>query len=435
MIFLTSKRFLACVIALAVAASLTAGLAVHFKYRALKLESRLREVYDGAVLSALRQMEDMQLALSKALLTRETGAEAQYLNQVSAGAAQVQRSLSLLPLSHTATQSAVKFANQAADYSAVLLKSGGVTEEDAEKLSALLSACEEYASALAGHREELSRQALTGGSAFYPAQAEIETPLYDSAVSYPTLIYDGPFSDAQKTGQALALGTKTVTREEAMQLARAFVGSERVLAASPGADMGGDIPCWGVTLNCGDVTIQAAVTRQGGKVLWMAPDTADFQTLKSVEECRESARLFLEARGYPYMEPTYFQAYEGVAVISFAASQGETLLYPDLIKVQLRMDTAQVVGVEARNYLMNHTARGLLSPVLSREEAQEKVGDRLNVKSARLCLIPTDAGEKLCYEFKGDFQGHTYLAYINALDGRQEQLFKVVETQTGLEAV
>ena len=422
-------------IALTAALAAAAGLALRFRFQALGYEARLREVYDGAVLSALRQMEDMQLSLSKALLTRETGAEAQYLNQVSAGAAQVQRSLSLLPLSHAATQSAVKFANQAADYSAVLLKSGGVTDADAEKLGALLTACEEYASALAGHREELSARALRGDSGFYPAQTDLETPLYDSAVSYPTLIYDGPFSDARQTGQALALGAKTVTREEAVRLARAFAGDERVLSAAPGADMGGDIPCWGVTLNCGDVTLQAAVTRQGGKVLWMAPDTADFPVLKSVEECRESARQFLEARGYPSMEPTFFQAYEGVAVVSFAAAQGETLLYPDLIKVQLRMDTAQVVGVEARNYLMNHTARGLLSPVLSREEAREKVGSRLSVESVRLGLIPTDAGERLCYEFKGDYQGRTYLAYINALDGRQEQLFKVVETETGLEAV
>ena len=127
--------------------------------------------------------------------------------------------------------------------------------------------------------------------------------------------------------------------------------------------------------------------------------------------------------------------YQGVAVISFAASQGNTLLYPDLVKVQLRMDTAQVVGIEARNYLQNHTARGLLIPTLSEDEARQRVGERLNVTSARLCLIPTDSGEKLCYEFQGEFSGHVYLSYINALDGRQEQLLKVVEGETGLEAV
>ena len=199
--------------------------------------------------------------------------------------------------------------------------------------------------------------------------------------------------------------------------------------------MGGAIPCWGVTLRCGDVILQAAVTRQGGKVLWMAPDTADFSAQKSVEECRENARQFLSSRGLDHMEPTYFQVYEGVAVISFAATQGDTLLYPDLIKVQLRMDTAQVVGVEARNYLQNHAARGLLSPTLSPQQAQAQVGGRLKVASSRLCLIPTDAGEKLCYEFKGEYQGHTYLSYINALNGRQEELLQVVEGETGLEAV
>ena len=135
------------------------------------------------------------------------------------------------------------------------------------------------------------------------------------------------------------------------------------------------------------------------------------------------------------MRPTYFQMYQGVAVISFAATQGETLLYPDLIKVQCRLDTAQVVGWEARNYLMNHTNRGLLTPQLTREEARTRVSERLKTNAARLCLIPTDAGEKLCYEFQGEYGGHTYLAYINADTGRQEELLKVVEGASGLEAV
>ena len=421
-------------LALSVALIAASGLAVRFKMQGDRYVSRLREVYDGAVLSALRQMEDVQLSLSKALLTEEPGAAAQYLSQVSAGAAQVQRSLSLLPLSHAATQSAVKFANQAADYSGVLLKAGALSDDDAARLNAMIAACQESAWALAQGREALAAQAAAGEASFYPSP-DGEAERFDSAVSYPTLIYDGPFSDARQQGEPLALGSKAVTQEEALSIARDFVGDERVQSVAPGAAMGGAIPCWGVTLRCGDVTLQAAVTRQGGKVLWMAPDTADFSAQKSVEECRENARQFLSSRGLDHMEPTYFQVYEGVAVISFAATQGETLLYPDLIKVQLRMDTAQVVGVEARNYLQNHAARGLLSPTLSPQQAQAQVGGRLKVASSRLCLIPTDAGEKLCYEFKGEYQGHTYLSYINALNGRQEELLQVVEGETGLEAV
>ena len=417
-------------IALALALAVAAGIAARALHRAAGYQARLREVYDGAVLSALRQMEDMELALSKALLS-EAGAEARYLGQVSAGAAQVQRSLSLLPLSHTATKSAVKFANQVTDYAEALLREGRMTEADAESLNALIAACADSARALCDARSALSGQALSGEEAFYPLD---DAPAYDSAVAYPTLIYDGPFSDARNTGEALALGPQWVSREEAQALARDFVGADRVVSVEPGADMGGSLPCYGVTLRLGDVTLRAAVTQRGGKVLWMAPDTADFPVEKTIGECRENARQFLSSRGYPEMEPTYFQAYQGVAVISFAAVQGGALLYPDLIKVQLRLDTAQVVGVEARNYLQNHRPRGLLTPRLSRQEAAAFLSPRLSPEAARLCLIPTDAGERLCYEFRGLYGGQVYLSYINAETGRQEDLLRVVEGETGLQA-
>ncbi len=373
----------------------------------------------------------MELSLSKALLS-SGGAEDQYLSQVSAGAAQVQRSLSLLPLSHTATRNAVKFANQVADYAGALLREDTLTQEDADKLSTLVTACADCAAALYDARDDLAAQAAAGTEAFYP---QGDTPSYDSAVAYPTLIYDGPFSDARDTGAALALGEKAVTREEALRIARQFVGDERVVSVSAGADMGGSIPCFGVTVELRDVTLQLAVTQQGGKVLWMAPDTADFAQEKSVEECRENAAVFLESRGYDHMEATYFQVYQGVAVISFAAAQGGALLYPDLVKVQLRLDTAQVVGIEARNYLQNHGPRGLLIPEWTEEQAAAMVSPRLKAEACRLCLIPTDGGEKLCYEFRGSFEGETYLCYINAQTGRQEDLLKVVEGAAGLQAM
>ena len=431
---MAKKRFPLLLTSLAVALAIASGAAARSMHRAEQYEARLREVYDGAVLSALRQMEDMQLALSKALLSGG-GAQAQYLSQVSAGAAQVERSLSLMPLSHAATRSAVKFANQLADYAGVLLRAEALTDEDAAQLSGLITACAEYASALYGARDALAAQAAAGTDEFYPTAQEGDAAAYDSAVSYPTLIYDGPFSDARFLGQAKALGSRYVTQEEALRIAREFVGDGRVVQASPGTETGGSFPCWGVSLQLGDMTLQAAVTKQGGKILWISPDTASFSAERSVEECRNSALDFLRTRGFEGMEATYFQAYEGVMVISFAATQGDTLLYPDLIKVQLRMDTAQVVGFEARNYLENHTARGLLIPALTEDEARAQVSGRLDVTAVRLCLIPTDSGEKLCYEFRGSYRGGVYLCYINAQDGRQEQLLKVVEGETGLEAV
>ena len=424
------KKFPLILLSLALAFALAAGISTAAIIQGERYKARLQEIYEGAILAALRQMEDMELALSKSVLSGAQAAD-QYLSQVSSGAAQVQRSLSLLPLSHTATQSAVKFANQLSDYTLSLLNSESYSNKDLEQLSSLIAALEQSAAALYAAREALSSQAAQGETAFYPA--EESGPAYDSAVSYPTLIYDGPFSDARDSGVPTALGPREVTREEAHQAALEFVGADRVISLSQGADMGGVIPCYGVTLQLKDITLEAAVTRQGGKILWLAPDTADFSQEKSVEECRKAALSFLGARGYENMQPTYFQVYQGVAVISFAATQGNTLLYPDQIKVQLRMDTAQVVGIEAKNYLMNHTARGVLTPSITLEEAQGAVSSRLQIEESRLCLIPDDGNEKLCYEFKGTYNGHTYLVYISAENGKQEKILKVVETSSGLE--
>ena len=90
-------------------------------------------------------------------------------------------------------------------------------------------------------------------------------------------------------------------------------------------------------------------------------------------------------------------------------------------------------GLEARNYLQNHTPRGVLLPVLTLEEAQGAVSNRLTIDTAQLCLIPESGDEVLCYEFKGSYNGATYLCYINAETGRQQDLLKVIETETGLE--
>ena len=427
------KKYLLLSMVLVFALTVTGALALAGWEQAGIRKARLQEIYQGAVLSALRQMEDMQLSLEKALLSGNTAHCAAYLTQISSGGAQVQRSLSLLPLSHANNQHAVKFANQLSDYADTLIAQGSISARDYEQLKDLIQSCRAYTNALSGGMERLSAQALSGAS-FYPEAESTES--YDSAVAYPSLIYDGPFSDGRKKAGARGLiGMPEISRAEAEKIARDFVGADRVIQVSQGADMGGDIPCYGVTLQLKDVTLEAAVTRQGGKILWLTPDTADFPAEKTLAECRENAIQFLNARGYENMQPTYFQIYQGLAVLSFAATQGDALLYPDLVKVQLRLDNAQVVGLESRNYWQNHTARGILQPALSVQEAKALINPQLQIEKTQLCLIPSDTGERLCYEFQGEFNGDTYLLYIDAQTGEEADLLKLVESAAGLSAV
>ena len=119
---MNKKKIAALGAGLALLLALTAAYGLGAERRARAAQEKLGEIYEGAVLSAMRQMDDMELLLSKALLSEDAGQCAQYLSQVSAGAAQAQQSLTLLPLAHDAAARAVKLANQLSDYARTLIE-------------------------------------------------------------------------------------------------------------------------------------------------------------------------------------------------------------------------------------------------------------------------------------------------------------------------
>lgn len=128
------------------------------------------------------------------------------------------------------------------------------------------------------------------------------------------------------------------------------------------------------------------------------------------------------------MEAVHHQVYDGLCVISMVPVQDGVLLYPDLIRIQVRMDTAQVVGLEAHNYWLNHTRRNLPQPALTAAEAGRQIPD---VQSSRLCLLPYQNQELLCHEFTVLHEGETYLIYLDAQSGREVELLKTIPVENG----
>ena len=43
---------------------------------------------------------------------------------------------------------------------------------------------------------------------------------------YPTLIFDGPFSDSIKTDEKIKVGSKNITKEEGLETVRKYIGSK-----------------------------------------------------------------------------------------------------------------------------------------------------------------------------------------------------------------
>lgn len=169
------------------------------------------------------------------------------------------------------------------------------------------------------------------------------------------------------------------------------------------------------------------VTKRGGKVAWLMNERPVGQEKISMEQAEESGRKFLKAHGYGDMVVSEVDSYAGEAVLTFVPEQNGVRIYPDSIAVEVALDTGDVTAFNSTEYLFNHKQRILPKPRISKEEARKKVNPSVKVTSERLALIEgkNDGKEVLTWEITGSFEGNTYMVYINAQNGDEEEVVKM----------
>lgn len=431
--------FLSLALVVAVFLGLSYGLQAQASSRALE------DAYTQRMLETQELLQSIGIKLEKVTVSTDPRSQCDLLTGISKQADGVMTNLSSLPLSHVAMSNTVKFCNQLSEYTlglALTLAGGGsLTEDDIKQLEDMQSQCALLLGQFVTARDTMLQESLrlsTTDNVYYQEAQLTARPLeqvsdHDNGMDYPAMIYDGAFSDARHNGTPKALGNETVSAAQAVEIAIAYIGVDHVKEATEGVSTEGALAAHGVTLTLNDGTVlNAEVTKQGGKPLLIMPEHAAFSPTLSLEECENGALQFLREHGYGTMEANHYQVYNGLAVINFVAVQDGVLLYPDLVKLQIRMDNGQVVGLEANNYLLNHVQRSGLTPTLTEEEALSKVSDRLTKSGARLCVIPFKNTERLCYEVTGTYEDNEYRVYIDADTGEEVQVLMILQTTSGV---
>jgi germination protein YpeB len=179
--------------------------------------------------------------------------------------------------------------------------------------------------------------------------------------------------------------------------------------------------------------VNIGVTQKGGHVMWMLYSRPVTEKKLSMDDAKKAGKEFLESKGYKNMADTYYLTEDNTATINYAYTQDNIVIYPDLIKVKVALDTGEITGFEAKAYLSAHTERNIEEPAISEEEARAKINPRLNVQSSGMAIIPTNyKTEHLCYEFKGRINERDFLIYINAKTGDEEDILLIVNTPGGV---
>ena len=425
--------------ALVGACALLAALAVLIFKQAgdvRSLNARLSAVYQKAFYETCELMEGMSTNLRKLLVTGSAQQEQMLLSEIARQAQGAQDDLSQLPLGEEAVSATIKFVNQAGDFATSLAGklAGGAAISDADYEN--ISTLSESAGQLSARLGQLLSRYESGEDIFAGDRGETGQeslyPLTDPAVSYPALLYDGPFSDAagQTEYRALA-GLPDVDAAGAERALRAFLGAGAVTELRLEGESSIPVDCYEFSVTANGYSMSAGVTKAGAQVLYMLPNEDVTEAVLSDAEGVEAARAFLAARGYGEMHESYFSRYDGILTVNFAAVQDDVVLYPDLVKVQVSLRDGAVIGLEAGGYLRNHVEREFTLPALSEEEALARLGGRLTAEEARLCVIPENANEYLCYEIDAYDESGEYLIYIDAQTGAEREILEVISEENG----
>lgn len=409
-------------------------------------------MYTRAFTELCDNMNNLETALGK---LRVTASPAQYvllLDDVWRLSGASVSLMSQVPSSHIDTADLNSFVVRLGDYAHGLTKKAvrgmPMTEEDQAQLTELHNACIRIGAELNERLEvgDVPVAVITNDGYFTSEASEASDAAssegegggqyqeQEGIEEFPTLIYDGPFSESTEKQEARGLTGNPVSEEEARAAAAKVAGLSEM---EPQGTSDGTIPAYDFHGTYEDGReVDVSITQTGGHLLWMmssATGGAEGVPEKAeTERFRQAAEQYLAENGYADMHATYAQYYGGCALINFAATQGDVILYSDLVKIWVDRETCSVVGVDARNYLFSHTERDLAEPAVSMEEAESMLSTNLTVEDRALALIPvTPQTERLCYEFKGTCGEEEYIVYISTETGEEEQIFRIINTEDG----
>ena len=397
--------------------------------------ARIDAMVQKAFYETCELTEGMAVNFRKLLVAGERGRMQALLNETALQTQGAMSDLALLPLGQETVSATLKFINQAGDFARALsekLGNGGeITPEEHETLETLSETAAGFSVRLARLLDRYEKGEAVFDGASEDANPEDLSPIADPAGEYPVLLYDGPFSDGRADGDFKTLaGLEPVDEPEARRRLSAFLGQQVRDIRLTGE---GSVPvdCYEYSLQMGDYRLSAGVTRAGGEVLYLLCDSDVGEVNLTQEAAVDAARAFLLARGYGAMEMSYASLFDGILTVNFAAVQDGVVLYPDLIKVQVSMRDGAVIGLEPAGYLMNHVQRSIGIPKIGESDALMRIGRTLTPTGTRLCVIPENGAEYLCYEISATDGEGSFLVYIDAMTGVERELMQVVTDGSG----
>ena len=405
-------------------------------------QTSLENVYQKNFYELVDEVNNAETKLNKVLASNSNTYRSKLLKEVSKNASEAQTRLNMLPYSINGLSDTISFVNQLSGYTETLAKNLDKGEKIDEKDQETLEKVYESVVNIKKSLNSMSKQMWEGYNITssslkldgdYNSLTSDMSAMNGEDIEYPTMIYDGPFSDSQVNKEVKGLNFSEVSMETAKNNLGKILTNISVDNLKFNGESSGHFQTYDFSYEDENgVYTFAQVTKKGGKLLTLSSQNI-YKTKKlELANAEKIALDFAKKTGIESMKVVWSDVVGDDAFINLAPVIDGVIIYPDLVKVKVDLTKGDVLGFEASSYYMNHVNRKILPARITESVAKAKIYSGLYVKDWRLALIPLEYGEEvLCYEFIYSMNGNTYYVYINAVNGAEENILKVVQTDNG----
>ncbi len=387
-------------------------------------------------------VDNLDVNLSKLVVSNDESEQQKLLSEVRVQSSLATNSLAEMSLQDENKYNTTKFVNQVGDFSKYLndklIEGEEITDKDKETLRNMHQINLELKNNLLELSGEIDenfdfRSIFEGKDDNLVISKFIE--LESNATDYPHMIYDGAFSDGVKGKTLKALdGEKEISKTQSTEEFKKYFKDYNLKDVTlNGETKGKGVECYDITGVSQDGSVlDAQITKKGGKVLQFNFYKECSGDNYNAVACEEIADKFLKDLGFTEMKAVWMTEGNSVVTFNYASVYEGVICYPDLIKINVCKERGVVSGIEASSYYYNHVKRDIPTVNVSLSEARNKVSTEIEIQTSRLAIIPKgESKEILTYEFMGERNGDTYYVYIDAVTGREVDIFKVVKTTEG----
>lgn len=400
--------------------------------------------YNKAFYEVVDYVQNVKTYLAKTMVSKTAEHGAEMLTHVWRESNLAQSYLGMLPIESQELENTEKFLNQISEYSYSLsrktIEGNELSDDDMSKIKELYNYSNDLSNTLNEMSDELNNGTLKWADLMKNTEsseiAEVSgfDVVEDNFHEFTGLIYDGAFSEHITSLEKKGLTGDDIDEETAKQKAEEFIGKDKIKETkSNGYVENGDIPVYRFEITTNEEqNIGISISKKGGHVVFLNYNRNVTEEKISPEEAVQKGKEYLNNKGFPNMQETYYLKENGFITVNYAYKQNNVVIYPDLIKVKIALDNGEIIGLESTGYLNNHYERNISKNLISIEDAKKQLTNNIEIKSEGLAIIPTEwNSEILCYEFKGKVEDIDFIAYINAETGEEEDILIITNTPNG----